>query len=382
MRLLLCLLAVGCASAPETTSTVIDSAGVSIASYDGPDRPLEWRFVPEFRLGGDDEGLAAFYRVTRNFVGADAAGRVYVLDPPGRHVIEFDTAGVVLRTLGRRGQGPGELGNPASIAVRPDGGVAVFDYSRFGLVTFKPDGEPGPVHRLGSAPPSFVQPHFAPWGDGWLVLASRPGVGGGVTNALLQLTAADTSDIATLSMATAPMVTYPTCEAGLSLPPVFAPEIVWAASPTRAAVASGADYRVELHSLTGERGSVRRLVTPLSATSGLAERELGEGFRVNFGDGPCTIPSGEMVEGRGFESVVPTIANLTIAPDGSLWVERRRVAGDSLTRIDIFDPQGEYLGTLLGQPMPAVFLSDTRVGWVETDSAGVQQLVVGRIEGR
>ncbi len=47
-----------------------------------------------------------------------------------------------------------------------------------------------------------------------------------------------------------------------------------------------------------------RDLMPIEATQTLAEEELEEGFRINFGQGPCTISPHEMVESRGYAPLV------------------------------------------------------------------------------
>ncbi len=60
-------------------------------------------------------------------VAIDAAGHVWVSDAHLDGVAIFDREGTFLMSLGRTGQGPGELSFPAGVAAHPDGRVAVAD---------------------------------------------------------------------------------------------------------------------------------------------------------------------------------------------------------------------------------------------------------------
>ena len=93
-----------------------------------PAVPLEERggritFVEELRLGTNDaDPTQAFYQPRD--VDADTDGNIYVLDAGNHCVKVYDAAGRHLRTLGREGQGPGELERPRSITVAGDRLVA------------------------------------------------------------------------------------------------------------------------------------------------------------------------------------------------------------------------------------------------------------------
>lgn len=98
---------VGTASA----QTVRDSAEVRIVTYEAGDRPGEqWRIgdAPLIELGGAEaEGPIAFYRIAGVVRLRD--GSLAVADGGSSEIRIFDWTGVHLRTLGGRGEGPGEF---------------------------------------------------------------------------------------------------------------------------------------------------------------------------------------------------------------------------------------------------------------------------------
>ncbi|MGD2152750.1 MAG: 6-bladed beta-propeller [Gemmatimonadales bacterium] len=360
-----------------------DSAGVEIVSAGSEDLPLPWRFERLFALGGADSGPESFYRVSGGTVGADARGRIYVLDAQAFRVTVFDSSGTFLRVLGREGRGPGELSGPASLDVTGEGTVAVYDYRKGGLVRFGPDGETLPeILPFPFFPLPVRQRHFAQQGSEILVAAmAPPTVEGTVRRALLRVGRRDTTVLADVSLPRSEMVIYASCGGGLNQPRLFEPEISWAASEEAVVVSHSAEYAVDVLSGDSLARSVRRDLEVRRSTRDLAIAELGAGFTINFGQGPCTIAPEEMVDGRGYAPTLPWIRRLALAPGGELWVERREVGPEARGPIDVFDRTGAYVGTLPEDaPFPLVFLSESRMGASERDEFDVERLVVYRVD--
>jgi len=62
-----------------------------------------------------------------NSLAVDDSGNIYTLDPKEVKIRVFNAKGKLLRTFGRRGQGPGEFSGPGGIKVMPDGVLVVSD---------------------------------------------------------------------------------------------------------------------------------------------------------------------------------------------------------------------------------------------------------------
>ncbi len=62
-----------------------------------------------------------------NSLAVDDSGNIYTIDPKEIKIRVFDSKGKLLRTFGRRGQGPGEFSGPGGIKVMPDGVLVVSD---------------------------------------------------------------------------------------------------------------------------------------------------------------------------------------------------------------------------------------------------------------
>ena len=355
-----------------------DSAGVEIVVSGATDRPLDWQFRLLFTLGGADEGPEAFFRVAPGLVGSDASGNLYVLDAPNARVVVFDTTGAFVRSMGSSGSGPGEFRMPASLSVSSDGFVTVFDFARGSLVRFAADGAVDGERLLPLFPAPNDQRHFAQSADTILVSTSMTTPdGSGLRQLLRRIVGVDTLVLLDVPLPAPEMALYERCGGGMRQPPVFASEIAWAAQPGRVAVASTADYAVSLWEGGRVARSVRRAIAPQPATREEAIRHLGEGFRINFGRGPCLIDPAEMVEKRGHADVVPPIRTVLLSPSGELWVQRFTVDPTAVIPIDVFDARGAYVGTIVREFfLPVILLPDGRVGAVETDALDVARLAI------
>ena len=138
----LIFLAAAAASAqPQWKGTVLKEGDATVVK--NPKEPLYKTPVLELKedlsIGGPDaQGDYAFDQVRQ--VVVDDAGVIYVLDQQASLVKAFDASGKYLRTIGRKGQGPGELEYPMTLSLnRTSGELAVQLQSR-GIVFFKTDG--------------------------------------------------------------------------------------------------------------------------------------------------------------------------------------------------------------------------------------------------
>jgi hypothetical protein len=361
-----------------------DSAGVEIVLSPGADRILEWQFERVFELGGSDDGPQSFFMVSSRLVEADAAGNLFILDRQNSRVVVFDANGQFLRTMGSSGGGPGEFKSPGSFSVSPDGAVAVFDYGKGGLVRFDRNGEVMDEQKfpLYPTPTANPQRHFSQFNDTTLVSTSTsPMEPGDLIQMLRQIVNSDTLLLAELPLPRPEMARYDKCGGGVMLPPLFAPEVAWATQPGKVAVSASVEYSISFSEAGSLTRIVRREITPIPASRDQAIINLGEGFRINFGRGPCLIDPAEMVEKRGYAEMIPLIGTVFLSPSGDLWVQRFMVDPDEIAPIDVFDAGGSYIGTLERESFsPAVLLPGDRVGVVEKDESDVERLVVLAIQ--
>jgi hypothetical protein len=131
------------ATAPQVKwkGTVVKEGDVTIVK--NPREPLSKTPVLELEedlsIGGPDaQGDDAFGQARQ--VVADDAGTMYVLDEQASDVKVFDASGKYLRTIGRKGQGPGELEFPMTLSLNRAAGELTVQQQTRGLTVFKTDG--------------------------------------------------------------------------------------------------------------------------------------------------------------------------------------------------------------------------------------------------
>lgn len=372
------LLACTPAAERDPVAERVDSAGVQLVTNRGGDRVLSLVFTPRLTLGGKDSGPEAFFRVVRGGVDVDSKGRIHVLDFEANTVAIFDSTGQFIRTLGRRGGGPGELQFPSNVRASDDGSVSVFDFSKDGLVRWGPDGSVMPSMRIKATSPArdvaFVD-------DGIAYTWTNYAIEEESERTVLQLERGDSvEDLAVIERPRPNMLEFKGCGIRMALPPLFAPDVSWATNGRRMAWVSGVAYEIAIREADGRRSIIRRDLAPREATLELARREVGDSMRLRGGTLRCALGPEEVADARGFASVIPAIRTMMMAPDGALWVQRTTPRTDPVV-IDLFTADGDYRGTLpAGSPMPVAFFPNGDIAAAEKSKEDdVERLVVYRV---
>ena len=113
--------------APPTTQTTEVIGDTTIVRSHGPGA---WgapaTLVPEVSIG-ELEGPDEYLFGTVGSIAVNDDRTVYILDAQAQHIRVFDSTGTYIETLGRRGEGPGELRRAEAIALLPDGRLVVRD---------------------------------------------------------------------------------------------------------------------------------------------------------------------------------------------------------------------------------------------------------------
>jgi hypothetical protein len=71
----------------------------------------------------------------------DNAGKIYISDDSDMAIKVFDQNGAFLKSIGRKGGGPGEFNRIGQMTSLPNGNILVMDYQSRRTSLFKPDGE-------------------------------------------------------------------------------------------------------------------------------------------------------------------------------------------------------------------------------------------------
>jgi len=109
-----------------------------------PDFPRDGRFagklIPEMTWGEEGPPDSALLNKPIE-MHVDDQGRVYVLDWGDMQIKMYGPDGRFLRTIGRRGQGPGEFTTPAFMALMSDGRICLLDGGQHRVSFLSNDGQ-------------------------------------------------------------------------------------------------------------------------------------------------------------------------------------------------------------------------------------------------
>jgi len=347
----------------------------------------------------EGDGPDVFGRVGGLAVGPN--GNVHVLDAQANEIRVFSPVGAHLRTMGGRGQGPGELQNPGGIGVLSDGRVLVRDPRNLRVQVYAADGTPEAEWDVIDPTYYTSQPVWVDGLDRSYIIAKkepdeprgpRPTIllrvnpEGELVDSIPDPGAHVEERVATLRGGANGLVQM---TIGLQ----FFPNRTWSILPDGGIVRGSADgSAVEVVAPSGE---VRRMSRSwVTVPVGEGEMEQAEFFLRssmdrNTRDGEWDIPS--------FPKVKPAVSRVDSDPTGRIWV---RLSGpaeqivnpshdpeneNSLANLwmerpglDLFGVDGTYLGPVRVpeefSPFSAAYTA-TGVWAVTRDDLGVERVV-------
>ena len=391
----------------------------------GPDVPLAAVTEDVYTVGAiDGEDWETFSNISS--VWFDAAGNLHVFDPGAHRVVVVGPSGGFVRTVGRQGEGPGEISNPMSAALLLDGRLAVFEFGMPGAFElFDPDGthlETVTVDITKAMPGRELVPlpggRLLTAGGGRMRIA---GPGSSPDDEEEDEPAEDRRPLDVFSLdGSDPQLLYeawdlPPAGAGEEASAVdaggqrqimfrmertraFEPGLHFdALSDGRVALADSTGWRIKLVAPDGSVDeTLERPVEPVRVTASLqeeerrrrsAEMEEGGASRIQVIGSAVDVSQGLLdamrrgVEDMIFADEVPVIANVAVDLDDRIWVARSGPLGQDDGPTDIVTPAGGYVGTLSpdGLRIPGAFGVGGLMAYVESDELGVQTVRVIRL---
>lgn len=125
----------------EWKGTIEEVDGVTVVK--NPKEPLygENVFNLEEELSiGESEGREEYVFSEIRGIAVDDEERIYILDSKEAHIKVFDKNGEYIRTISKKGQGPGEIGFPRSVFITSQDEIIVPDISNRRLAFFSLEG--------------------------------------------------------------------------------------------------------------------------------------------------------------------------------------------------------------------------------------------------
>ena len=124
---------------PGWKGTITTENGVKVVK--NPAEPLYGTFAFELeeklKIGGDPNDAPSYFP-KGGTLSIDSSGNFYVVDFGAVRVAMFDKMGKFVRTIGRRGQGPGEFSFPTRTHIDAEGKVYIWD--GWDVLVFEKDG--------------------------------------------------------------------------------------------------------------------------------------------------------------------------------------------------------------------------------------------------
>jgi len=341
-----------------------------------------WRVVEEVRIGTvDGTGPDLFGRVAA--LELDALGRIYVLEGQAQELRVFERDGRHVRTIGRKGGGPGEFNEAIGMAWSPTGDLWVVDPQNNRISVIDTAGTfLTSHHALGG----FV---FMPWPGGFDTAGAfynyAPDLSGGAFRMLLVRFDSALNPIDSIRP---PHYEGPenyfevVRDEGRSrmrsgVP--FSPGLEWQLTPAGDfwAALTGPYELLRLSAAGDTLRRVTRVFEPVPVT--------GEDVDSAIAGLEWFTGQGGKVDRSRIPGVKPALREFFVADDGHLWVAvATRDRADDGYVFDVFDPEGRYLGPLRlpfrlsGYPRPVI--RDGIVIGVTEDELEVPFVVRARLE--
>jgi len=347
-------------------------------------------------------------------VAFDEDGNLYVADRDNGRVQVFGPDGSFLHQIGKKGQGPGELGQITDLVIAADGRVVVADVGRGAFSIFTRAGEFERNVPFGQALGPFVREIVAHSAAGVVAPASRMRAFGGPERGpptisdkqgIVHHALSEGAEPEVIFEAEAPPMQVRTGGSAnertviVSGPPVFTPDVDWAPLPGGGlAVSNGAGYAIQI---VAPHGAVSHVLTRPIAPRAVSEADRhrareqrreamssGRGMiRVEVNNRSTSVGGGateamirRSLEQMEFAETIPAVQSLRALPSGRIWVVRTPSVGVVGGPIDVVGADGSYRGTLsAGTAVPEAFAPDGRAAYIERDEWDVAQVVVRRL---
>ena len=391
-------------------SIVAAGALLAGAAYEAAaqDRPLSGDLPEVYRVGGMNAPEWAFFEGSSD-VAFDAAGNLYVLDDEAGHVVVVDPEGALVRTTGRKGEGPGEFRMVMNLVVWRDGRFAVADVGHAAYQVFSAEGQLERFVKMSAAEGPMAMFTGArtgikadPLGIA-LIAQGAPSVMGQMAglfaealgqDAEVEDTGVDDRGLERLGLdgdvaSSAPVLQgwrVPREESPKELSPedladpsammemfgdtrYFEPGFFWDLLPDGTiAWSDSSAYAIKLATPGGEVIDVlTRPISPKAVTRRIREGTIADAIRQMEGGfedqarNPDLAQAREMMaammpdmmetmrkeaENRGFYEEIPVVRGVRATWDGGLWIQRHgEEPWDAKGPIDVFGADRRYVGT-------------------------------------
>ncbi len=312
-----------------------------------PDKKVT--FEEELSIGGEDEnGEIILYQPIR--LAVDDDGNIYVADMSDSKIKVFDAQGNFIRSIGEKGQGPGEFSSIGGIQILPNGNLIALDYRNRRTSIFDKNGKflssyTWKNHQyliLLTTDSSYtIQENVYEKGDRKLFVKTYNFEGKELVN------------FGEFKPSGVKILRKGNIAFGIGIP--YTPASIFAGDQERGWLyhCYSANYLIEAYDRNGKLfRKIDRPYEPLPVT-----KKDREEFRRGFDNNPNKVFA-EMAKDVELPDVKAVADALIVDDKGNLWVmtnEGRKQQDDTYTAFDIFDKDGIYIAKIWINHMPRVF---------------------------
>ncbi|MCI0436277.1 MAG: 6-bladed beta-propeller [Gemmatimonadetes bacterium] len=338
----------------------------------------EWQVVETVRIGTiEGSGPELFGQIAS--LDVDALGRLWILERQARELRVFDGNGAHVRTIGRSGGGPGEFATPLKVARAPNDDMWVVDPQNNRISVFDTTG----AYREGKiiAGGFIMMPWPGRFDDAGYYYAPIPTRSAGRFEIVQVRFDTALVPLDTLLQPDDPLPRERfelTSGDGRMIAGVpFQGSLINRLSPAGTQWALLTDH-YRLFEVTAQGDTLRTITrpfTPMPVTE--ADRESAREDMEWF------VSQGGQVDWSKLPSVKPSAESFFFDDEGRVWVQLIANGEDASRLVDVFDPEGRWLGTVrLPFPLsdsPFPLIRNSLLYGVTEDELGVQYVVVARI---
>lgn len=388
------------------------------------DTPLRAAATPVFTVGVEEGRREEMFSGVRA-IAFDRSDNLYVLDQQNFRVAVFDARGRFVRSIGRRGQGPGELQAPLGLAVTATGQVVVSDLANRAFVVYSATGEHvrnvpfssdigmldlrSGIHfdsRSGGivARANPRRSPDQPQGPNRATLFRQPLREGAALQPVLSFDIPEPRQVDGSGSGNARRVMMISTDVVFGVRPSFG-----VLPDGGLAVSRSEDYSVNILDPAGRGQRVIRRDSHKPRTVTKKDQEAWRERRAEAeasgtaappvaimttatGGGAPSVSFGGPGGGRGeplrisedmfqFAETMSVITDLRTDPQGRVWIQRRNPDGADRGPIDVVTSAGRYIGTLPAQALPDAFSASGLAGYIVRDELGIERVAVRRLTG-
>jgi hypothetical protein len=329
-----------------------------------PDKTVS--FEQELAIGKFDESKEIpLYKPGRYMV--DTTGKIYISDDSDMAIKVFDQNGTFLKSIGRKGGGPGEFENIGYMAMLPNGNILVMDFQSRRTSLLKPDGE-------------FINSY--PW-RGYISMAFLTTDSSYTVNEYTFKEGArelwtKTFDFPGKELVSFGKFTFPEMKSisqgnirvGMSVP--YSPSSIFAGDQERRWLyhCLNNKYLIEVYDQNGKLfRKIDRPYQPVPFTSEDAKK-----FLSRYEARPDS-PGAKLAKQMELPKVKTVAERLLVDDQGNLWVEtneERKEAEKTLKAYDVFNKDGFYDARVWCEFPPGLFIAGKMYRLAEDKETGIR----------